>query len=381
MACSLSLFRNNRNWRGLSHGLDPEQLPCEIDLVPPRWAFWLIVAAGLAWMLVALNLLGDFDLDLSVLTLVGLLFPAIGLVPLGYGLLALFERRQATFGRDGVEVAGRSLCGRESWSLPYAAYRGVLHREHVVRRRNSSSTTYQIVELHHDDPEKTLPLSVEATAEIPRGLWEGYARALDLPALERSGGRLVGRAAADLDKSMRTLAAEGKVEQRFDPDARPPQGISIAHEAAADQIGGERLRVTVTTGRVPLWVLALFAVLAAVVFAAAVAVAESLGMAAIPAAVFLVVVVVFRFDRRNPRQIVITRKAVALIDAWQGTSAKGKSLKLDEIESVTIRAARPSSRGRLVIAADKGSLILGAGLPRPALDWLADYLTAAVTTA
>ena len=92
MARSLSLFRNNRNWRGLSHRLDTAKRPVTFDLVPPRWAFWLTVAAGLIWMVLAFDALGE--LDLSLLTLVGLLFPAVGLVLVVFGLVALAERRE-----------------------------------------------------------------------------------------------------------------------------------------------------------------------------------------------------------------------------------------------------------------------------------------------
>jgi len=180
------------------------------DLVPPRWGFWAGMAAGLGWMVFTADMVGP--LDLSLLTLVGLLFPGAGLVLALFAVVALYERRQVTFERDGVRVEGRSLAGPERWALPYGAYRGVLHREHVERRKNST-TTYQIIEMLHEDPGKTLPLSVEAAAEVPRDRWEGYARALGLPALERSGDELVGREAADLDKSLRTLADEGKLSR------------------------------------------------------------------------------------------------------------------------------------------------------------------------
>ena len=105
MARPLSLFRNNRHWRGLSLRVDTAQLPVTFDLVPPRWGFWAGVAVGLGWMVFTADMVGP--LDLSLLTLVGLLFPGAGLILVLFALVALYERREVTFARDGVRVEGR----------------------------------------------------------------------------------------------------------------------------------------------------------------------------------------------------------------------------------------------------------------------------------
>jgi hypothetical protein len=380
---TFSTARNNRNWRWLRHTVDPERLPCTIDLMPPRWAIRLIAAAGLVCLIPVLVLLWDLDLSATPFLLVALLFLLLGLVMLGFGLPALFEQRQVTFGRDGVRVVGRSLTGRENWSLPYAAYPGVLRREHVVERKHGS-TSYQIIELHHDDLDRILPLSVQPGDETPRALWERYARVFDLPALVEEGGRLVGREAADLDKPISVLASEAKITHAFDPAADPPDGLLVTRES--DPGGEEGLRVTVTASRMPLTHLLIFVGFG--IAGTAISAAQGSYLLAPLATAFIIAIVWARFaEVRRPRQLLITREAVALVDAWQPTGTEGQRLKCDEIENVAVRY---NSRARgwlmfpgntLVIEADRGSLILGSGLSRPALHWLRDYLVAAIATA
>jgi len=82
-----------------------------------------------------------------------------------------------------------------------------------------------------------------------RKILEDYARTLNLPVLEASADGYVRRDAEDLDKSIKELAAEGKIEHAFDADATPPRGLLVGRGA---QGGQEALEVTIKARGVPL---------------------------------------------------------------------------------------------------------------------------------
>ncbi len=335
----------------------------------------IFLVFGAIWLAVTLPSLAGIDLSFAPALIFVALFPLIGIGMIAWSLYTLLSKREAIFGRDGVEVVGRSPFGREKWWQAYSGFKGVLHREHTVSRKNST-TTYQIIELLHDEPDKTLPLLVEASKAMPRDAWERYAKWLDLPALEDSADGLITRDHADLDKSVRELAAEGKIAPRLEAVGPPPKGLRVARESAG---GEDRLRVTLTAGRVPAWFIVLFCSVPAVVLV--VGIMQSLVMAAFGLLFIGAAAWMFLHDRRNPREILISRARLSVTDAWQKRPAEELSFALDEIESLAIRRARSNIGKDIVIAGDRTQVQIGGGLSQEALGWLKDYLTAAVATA
>ena len=65
-----------------------------------------------------------------------------------------------------------------------------------------------------------------------------------MPAVEKDGEQLVKRDVEDLDKSVRELVTEGKIEVRFDPSQRPPKGLTV-------RVDGDALDITVTKKGMP----------------------------------------------------------------------------------------------------------------------------------
>lgn len=364
------------NWRGLRHRVTPDRLPDRVNLKPPRWATMIFAVFGAVWTAFSLPLVAQIGSGPSAALIFAALFPVIGLGMIAWSLYTLLSKREALFGRDGVEVVGRTPVAREKWWQPYSSYKGVLHREHVVNRKNGS-TTYQIVELLHDEPGKTLPLLVEASRKMPREAWERYAKWLDLPALEETAGGVITRDHGDLDKSVRELAAEGKIAPRLEAAAGPPpKGLQVVK----DRLDGEDcLRVTLTAGRMPLWFIALFCSVPAVVLV--VGLMDSLGLAAFALLFIAGAVATFVYDRRATREITVTRTRLSVTDPWQKRAAEKMSFDLNEIESIAIRRARSNIGKDIVIASDRTQVQIGSGLSQEALGWLQNYLTAAITTA
>lgn len=365
----------SRYWRSVRVSVDLSALPQTVDLSPSRAGAVIQIVFGTVWSVFVWNMFSELRREDLFVLFFAVPFSLIGLGMALNGIATLRRKRKATFRGDGVEVEGRGLWASESWYHPYTAFKGVLHREEVVKTKNSS-TTYQIIELLHDDPKRCVLLYVQATTELPRERWEGYARRLKLPALEAGAAGVVERDPGDLDKSLKDLVEEGKVSHAFDPDAEAPRGLYI------ERRDPDTLKVVITAGRYPIWFLALFMLTGAAMMVGAFFTAQN------PYALFgagllfggLPGYMLVR-DRAARREISLDRRRLTVTDALRLNRHSRDGLSLDEIESIAIRPARGNSGRELVIASDRGPIHVGLGLSKDALAWLKDFITAAIATA
>lgn len=358
-----------------------ETLPARLDLSPSR-----AVAVGhLILTVIAVAFVVLFRVNLGPAATpsdptVAAITTGIPLVALGLGLLAgargvlmLLSRREARFDGSGVRVTGRTPFGREEWSQPLSAFEGAAWRTVRRRRRRGPDRIYQVIELRHPEPARTLPLHVRQTSEPARAEWEAIARTLRVPAIDMRGGAPHTRHHEDLDKSLGDLAAEGKIRHSWQPGAEPPAGLSW-------ESTGESLVVRLHARRFP--ALGYAAALAIGGFVVFVGVADrAVPAVLIGAALIGAVAWYWLTEPRRPRELRVTREEVRLTDPMPLGRDAGP-LRLDAIEE--IRVAPPPGRlagATLVIASDAGEIRTGRGLSDEALEWLRDYLTAAVVEA
>lgn len=128
------------------------------------------------------------------------------------------KRQTIEIHRGVTRVTEKGLFGTK-WNEPISAFKGVLRRKDARSQptmEGGCPVTCHLVELVHPHKDKTL-LVHEATKEGGiRKLWHDAACALDLPALDETLDGIVSRTPEDLDKSIRDLAAEGKISVDFD---------------------------------------------------------------------------------------------------------------------------------------------------------------------
>ncbi len=365
----------SKDWRSVRVSVDLSALPQTVDL-SPLWAGAVIqIVFGTIWTVFTWNIFSEVRREELFILLFAVPFSLIGLGLVLNGIASLRRKRRATFRSEGVEVEGRRFWGAESWYQPYTAFKGVLHREEIVKTKNSS-TTYQVIELLHDDPKKCVLLYVQATTKLPRERWEGYARQLRLPALEAGVAGVIERDHGDLDKSLKHLVEEGKVTHGFDPDAEVPRGLYVERRDM------DSLKVVITAGRYPIWFLALFMLVGAAMMTGAfftdqnpiILFGAGLLFSGLPC--FMLV-----RDRAARREISLDRRELTVTDALRLNRHSRSELSLDEIESIAIRRARGNTGWELVIASDRGPIYVGLGLSKTALAWLKDFITAAIATA
>ena len=150
--------------------------------------------------------------------LVPLALAAAGVALLVWGFDALRYRAQLSIERDGVSFERRGLRGAEAWSEPLDAYRGVTAGCEARR----GAIDYTIVLKHAKDLRRDVVLQRAPSPAGERARRAGWAQLLGMPVLVPAARGLEARAAADLGKSLATLAAEGK----FKPPEAPTEALA-----------------------------------------------------------------------------------------------------------------------------------------------------------
>lgn len=176
-------MRSDSRWQWVRPRVDLRQLPVTVDLSPSPNFIWPGIALGaVLFTVAAYHLVQDPPQNLAMLVLMSP-FPGAGLALAGWCAIRLFERRIVTFARDGVSVEERTLLGGRAWRLPYDAFEGVLYKRRSGKTRRNP-VLYQIIELSHADPQRSIPLFVKVGEKRPTEVWQRYADALGLPAIE-----------------------------------------------------------------------------------------------------------------------------------------------------------------------------------------------------
>lgn len=361
------------------------ELPASVDLSPSKAVAvgrFLICVFAFIFVFAFRSHFAAFGGDPSA-SVIGAVIPlgvaAVGLYVGARGVLGLLSRRTARFDAGSVRVTGRTPFGREEWTQPLSAFEGVVWRVIRQRRRRRAPRVWQVIELVHPDPARTLPLYVRQTRRDAREEWEGIARTLHVPAIDARHGAPHARAPEDIDKTVRELAAEGRLGATWQPGSEPPAGLSWQSEGGGE--APESLVVRLHARRFPLWLYLLpaaigaFAAYDGVMDGELFAVPIGLALIAAPAAYWLA-------EPGRPRELRITRDDVRLADPMPLGKDAGP-LRLERIEEIRVAAPRNRLVGAdtLVIASDAGEIRTGQGLSAEALEWLRAYLTTAVVTA
>ncbi|MDP6953127.1 MAG: hypothetical protein QGF53_10280 [Alphaproteobacteria bacterium] len=178
--------------RGLSRGMwlrpfavDFDALPQDIDLSPPAALasiFFILgpfffVMTGIPFLILA----GDPELPLW-----GKALAAFGPLLSLAGAIVAFRRkrhrRTARFAEDGVTVAQRGY-GDSTWQAAYNDFRGLSLHERILDTRYDRRV-FHVLMLVHGDPDRSIPLRIDADEPPPEDVVAAYVRHTGLGILE-----------------------------------------------------------------------------------------------------------------------------------------------------------------------------------------------------
>lgn len=169
------------------------------------------------------------------------LFAVVGIVIFLLGLRLFFSRtrfeitnKEVTYKSFGDLATAslndlKSIVGKkEEWTEPLGSYAGVVCREefHSGGKNHSSYTLRLIFLKHKDNSKKDIELYRAKSDTGLRQEAENFAKLFKLPMLSEDAsdqeGFISQRAPNELDKSIKDLAAEGKISTDFNPSTSIP---------------------------------------------------------------------------------------------------------------------------------------------------------------
>ena len=134
---------------------------------------------------------------------------ALGLII--YSVFSFIRYKKFYFdGQDFQMIYRPSVGVKHSFREPLSNYIGVRLRVLFVQSGLFNKNRY-IIDLYHQDSNKIVPLYISTSNKNIRKIWEDYAKTFNLPTLSIGDRGLVERECADLDKSLKDLAKEGKL--------------------------------------------------------------------------------------------------------------------------------------------------------------------------
>ncbi len=344
------------------------------ERIPAFVAFFLVVF-GLVWggipttALVKSLLSGGLTFEKLPL----LLFTTIGTGIVLLGLHFLVRKKEITLTEREVSVRTRSLLGVRTWTEPLSNYEGVRGYT-VTRSRGKSHYLVGVLELYHPEKAKRIQLVEGLPPRRLRAELEEVSRTLGLAALEEVDGRLVKRNPEDLDKSVRELAREQKLQVDFDPSVEVPEALDLQvdRESAALIITTKKKRLPLVGMLIGLLVPGTFMILGF-------AVKEIPLVFGIFGAVFETLIIGgLIWEAVTRERIRVSPEGVTLWTLTPWGERDGKEIPAEEIEDVRVGKAQSGIYGLLLVR-DEGDVLVGRYLPKEALSYLRDCILAVLT--
>jgi hypothetical protein len=304
-----------------------------------------------------------------------LIFTVAGTGLFLFGLSQFFRKKTTTIATDDVRVESHSLFGRKQWTERLSRYEGVLSRsEYHSGGKNSPSYTLYIVELHHTDPKKIIRLYASRSDDGFRRIWEDYCRKLDMNAVEKDGDELIRRNVEDLDKSVKELVSEGKLDIEFDPSKPPPKGLRL-------QVKEDILEITITRkGFSVIGMLIAFLIPAIFVYCGFFIHDCPILFGIVGLFFGIVILSALIWSLITRPQIRLSREQIHVLRLTPWGETQGRTLRTAEIEMVKTGRKQGQGMKAVLLTTDAGEESVGDGLPPDALDWLKNCIMTVIAS-
>lgn len=290
-------------------------------------------------------------------------------------ILSYIRYKKIFFDGKTVTIVYRPAFGdKKTYKEPLKNYEGVRFRIEFFQFGFMNKNKY-IIELYHKNSHKIAPLYISTSEKDIRRIWERYARALGLPALIMTDEGMVARKVEDLDKSIRDLAAQGLIENKFDD--RKPLPPSLALVRKRDKTVIKARKIIWDAYNIMAWIaILLFGIL---LLAASLTDNMSEGIRHNPWIIGAYVIgvlgiiasiwVLFRKDK-----IVIKPHKIVIVHKFMLFSKKNTEIYKDDIEAIDVSFNPATERYFVAINSDKNTAIFGKKLPIEELRWVKQFL-------
>lgn len=232
-----------------------------------------------------------------------------------------------------------------------------------------------IIELYHKNPEKIAPLYISTSENKIRKIWEYYAKTLNLPTLVVTDEGMVSRNVEDLDKSLRDMAKEKRLENTFDDKETLPPSIAVVRKR--DKTVVKARKIFWDAYNIIAWgCLILFGGILSFFSINFERLSANAGTGFIIAfymvSLFIIAASIFALFRKD--KIVLKKDKIVIVHKFMLFSRKNDEIKKNDIESVEVTVNPATGRCFLAIVSDDKTVIFGKKVPVEELRWVKKFL-------
>ena len=358
---------------------DLDQLPATHTETGDRRLGIILILVGaffsgiLSVLLISMLVLGAVKLK-EDLVLAMLLGSVLGAVVLMAGLHQLLSVTAITIDKRRISYLSKSLFSSKEWVEEFEKYEGILYRDERHYVGKGQSYTLCIVELYHTDKDKVVILYRSTSAKGVRAICEDYCRRLNLQAVEKDGKNIIARDVADLDKSVRDLVKDEKLNINFDLSQLPPKGLQA-------KAVGDMFQVVVNNNINSILLSVPALVIPGLLIVSGLANKNGLPWVIVGIICGLVPVKRLLWITRPSIRIGEDTVFVNGITPWGETA--GTTIRTSEIESVVVSdylSFPPGCCNEVLIKTDQQQVAIGRGLSAEALQWLKNCILSIIST-
>ncbi len=305
------------------------------------------------------------------------IFIGIGLAIIQFMML---RRKKTIVIKDGIVTVDKiNFFGQHfSFSESLDNYIGLRYRT-FLDSKGMFAKIQHIIELNHEDENKTIPLFIAYKDPTVRERWERMARELKKPAIINSADGDIIRPVEDLDKPIRILAQEGKISDDFSIQEPIPNQLSIKHKRMRTLI-----RQRGFTFDIHNFIYALMASAFVVILVLSIKNSDLVSIAISPTIFnsFLVIALITPFSLLiMTHRLEINGKKLRHYYVWPLLKKKKATLRLDKAEDIEIYINPKTNLRFIGINSDERTIHFGEKLSDDTLFWLKRYLTHVFVTA
>ncbi|MBR2273557.1 MAG: hypothetical protein IJ864_01820 [Alphaproteobacteria bacterium] len=298
----------------------------------------------------------------------------ISLILISYSGFSFFRYKKFYFdGKEFQMIYRPSIGVKHKFCEPLENYIGVRLRILFVQSGLFNKNRY-IIDLYHPDRDKIIPLYISTHAKNIRKIWESYARMFRLPALSIGDRGLVQRDYRDLDKSIKTLAEEGKLPFIAGGNFPAPESLIITEQANKTIIRSRGFYWDAFSATFLFLIFtALFCLLAGAVYFVILGAVMPFYYWLLGGLLF-VCLLYFAVRLFSHYTIIINKLNLQIIEQAVGMIIHKGDISVQQIENVELSFNPTSGRYSLAVISDNSVLSFGSRLPVADLLWLKDFV-------
>ncbi len=298
---------------------------------------------------------------------------ALGLWVVASLFMSYIRYRKILFDGNVVQIIDRRIGGKKiTYKEKLQNYEGVQMRIEFFQFGFLNRNRY-IIELRHKNLHKVAPLYISTSSKNIRARWKFYAKSLNLPALIQTDSGLVRRNVEDLDKSVKTLYKEGKLQNEYDASEPLPASVVVVRKKDKTVIKMAKI----------LWdaynLIILGIITIAIIVLGIVCIqGQNISPAAAISCLLLLcggIVLLLRRDK-----IAIKKHKFVIVHKFPFCNFKNDEISKGDTEAVVVTENPATGRYFLSLTSNTKNVVFGKKMPAEDLNWVRKYLINDIVT-